>query len=271
MNVGFVCVNYNNSNVTIDFILNVVSLNLGHNLSIVIVDNASNSDDVNRLERFVKNKDVVFIKSVKNIGYFGGLNLGLDQLNKLEFDYIVIGNNDLNFAQNFLTILEKKNFEKGVLVVCPNIIRPDGIHQNPHVECRFSPLQKFYRKLYFKNYVIALLLQLIYDLYKKLFKRVDRKKFMEEKRILMGYGACYILTKGFFDIFGKLDAPNFLMGEEGVLANQVYKVNGTILYCPDLVVKHLDHTSIGKLPSRKLYEFNRLAYHHFMKECIYVQ
>jgi GT2 family glycosyltransferase len=185
MNVGFVCVNYNNSKVTIDFILNVRSLNQEQNISIVIVDNASDPDDVARLEYFIRNIDVLLIKSVKNIGYFGGLNLGLEQLNKLEFDYIVIGNNDLNFDKIFLTILEQKNFEKGVLVVCPNIIRPDGIHQNPHVERRFSPLQKFYRKIYFKNYIFGLVLQLIYDLFKKLFKQADRKAFMEEKRILM--------------------------------------------------------------------------------------
>jgi GT2 family glycosyltransferase len=88
--------------------------------------------------------------------------------------------------------------------------------------------------------------------------------------ILLGYGACYILTRNFFNNFNCLDAPNFLMGEEGVLANQVLSVNGITIYCPDLVVEHLDHTSISKLPTRRLFELNRQAYKHFIRSCKHV-
>ena len=79
-------------------------------------------------------------------------------------------------------------------------------------------------------------------------------------KIFMGYGACYVLTKNFFKHFVKLDSPVFLMGEEGVLTNQILSVNGSILYTPKLVVYHLDHSTIGKINNKKLYNFSRESY-----------
>ena len=81
----------------------------------------------------------------------------------------------------------------------------------------------------------------------------------------MGYGACYILTNNFFKKFDELDAPVFLMGEEGILTNQILSVSGNILYIPDLIVNHLDHSSIKKLTSRNLYRFSKISYKYYLK------
>jgi GT2 family glycosyltransferase len=274
MKIAFVCVNYNNSNVTLKYVESVLAFKKEYDIRIVVVDNASKHEDLDYLERQIqelKCNDLILLKSDINVGYFGGLNLGLNVLIRKNFDFIVVGNNDLVFQADFLDVLTKKSFDDNVLVIAPNILKPNGIHQNPHIVKKFTFMQNVYRKLYFLHYSLAIVLQFIYGVAKKWTNSEDRKGNVVEQSILMGYGACYILTNKFFDFFNFLDAPNFLMGEEGVLANQIMSVNGITLYCPSLVVLHLDHTSIGKLPSRRLYELNRLAYNHFISNCPYVQ
>ncbi len=263
MKVAFICVNYNNSKVTIEYILNVIEIKQNFDVKIIIVDNASHETDILELEKFIldlNNNDVVLIKSIENLGYFKGLNLGINFIDKIEYDYVVIGNNDLNFNVNFINELTNVKIDSSIFVIAPNIIKPDGTHQNPHIPKKFTLIKKLYRRLYYSNYYISVALQLIMNLKAGLSKSYDREGNNRECLILMGYGACYILTQNFFNNFNCLDAPNFLMGEEGVLANQILSKNGKTLYKPYLIVYHLDHTSIGKLPTRKLYDFSKESY-----------
>ena len=94
---------------------------------------------------------------------------------------------------------------------------------------------------------------------------LDRVNNDIEHEILMGYGACYILTKFFFKHYRFLDAPVFLMGEEGILANQILEKNGKTIYNPSIIVYHHDHASIGKVGSKKLYEFSKQSYKYYRK------
>ena len=152
------------------------------------------------------------------------------------------------------------------MILAPNIIRKDGIHQNPHFVNKFTRLQNIYRSFYFSNYYISLVCQLSYNIYRYFNNTNDRREHEKEIKIFMGYGACYVLTKNFFNNFSKLDSPVFLMGEEGVLTNQILSVSGSILYTPKLIVYHLDHSSIGKLNNKKLYNFSRDSYNVYISK-----
>ena len=103
------------------------------------------------------------------------------------------------------------------------------------------------------------------NLKKRFTKSYDRLGHDTEQIILMGYGACYILTLNFFQHFERLDAPNFLMGEEGVLTNQIFSKNGKTLYKPNIIVYHDDHSSIGKINGKQLYYFNKESYEYELK------
>lgn len=274
MKLAFICVNYNNSKITIEYIMNVIEIKQNFDVKIIIVDNASHETDMLELENFIidlNNNDVVLIKSIKNLGYFKGLNLGVNYIDKVEYDYVVIGNNDLIFESNFINQLSIKNFNNNVFVISPNIIRIDGVHQNPHIVNKFSLIQRLYRKIYFSNYYIGYFIYLFYNCFRYFLIKEDRVNNDKEQIILMGYGACYILTKNFFDNFNELHAPIFLMGEEGILANQVVSGNGVTLYSPDLIVNHHDHKSISKVPSKKLYSFSRVSYKYYLKNLKHIQ
>lgn len=270
MKIAFICVNYNNSKITYEYIKSILSIQGEHDVMIIVVDNASEEHDVSNLKKL---DFPVFklILSPENVGYFKGLNLGINSIDIATYDFVLIGNNDLTFDNDFLTKLEDINIDKRTMVLAPNIIRTDGIHQNPHIVKRFNKTQRIYRRLYFVNYYFALFLQNIYNRLKHKLNAEDRVGYEQQQKILMGYGACYILTRIFFEKFKTLDAPVFLMGEEGVLANQILSGGGIMMYEPSIIVHHHDHASIGKVPVRKLYEFSRQSYQHYLKNLKNIQ
>ena len=52
----------------------------------------------------------------------------------------------------------------------------------------------------------------------------------------------------------------FLMNEESALTDVVLKNNGRIYYDKDLIVNHMEHTSVGKLSSKGLYKIAQDSY-----------
>jgi GT2 family glycosyltransferase len=269
MNIAFVCVNYNNWSFTNSFLKSCLQFNLNNEIKIIVVDNASNDSDLNNLRNCIyllKDDRIQLLESSSNVGYFRGLNIGLSYLNKNTYDYIIIGNNDITFDNSFLKTLRNSDFSKEIFVVSPDIVRPDGIHQNPHSLFPYSKLKIFYKHIYFKNFFIASVIQLIVNYFKSKFHK-QQIAYQYEGPIFMGYGACYILTKSFLSHFSSLDSNLFLMGEEGALSNQVVSKGGKVYYCPSLKVFHNDHSTIGKLPGKFIFDQNKIAFKYFINEC----
>ena len=261
----FVAVNYNNSKLTFSYIESIISLGF-KNYNIFIVDNDSNEKDICELEEFCNKYPHTFlIKNNENIGYFSALNVGLKQIKRGSDDYVIIGNNDLTFQADFIEKIDSILITDDVLVISPNIITQDNIHQNPHIVNKFNLVQRIYRKIYYSNYYVSIILQFFYSILKFLKGGSNRKLNDKIIPIWAGYGACYILTPSFFKHFERLDAPVFLMGEELIIAAQVLRVEGIILYHPDLVVNHLDHASIGKIESKFLYGLSQTSYRYYIK------
>ncbi len=61
------------------------------------------------------------------------------------------------------------------------------------------------------------------------------------------------------------------MGEEGVLANQVKMVEGKIIYYPQLIVEHLDHSSISKVSNKILFRYSKESFNYYLKYLRFVQ
>src|SRR5262245_23216514 len=105
MILGYVCTNYNNSKYTIEAINSLINRKNTCNVGIVVVDNCSDSENVGLLKTIEqKNANVHILYNNDNLGYFKGLNCGIDYLRQSHADveFIVIGNNDLVFPEDFL-------------------------------------------------------------------------------------------------------------------------------------------------------------------------
>lgn len=264
MKLVFVCVNYNNSEVTLNYISNVLGIKGDYDLKIVVVDNASNEVDVNELYQGIqvlKNEDVVLLISDSNLGYFKGLNLGIKwALDNSYNQYQIVGNNDLEFFPDFLKNLEQLDVKKNELVLAPDVITIEGIHENPHVIHKMSFLRKLKYEIYFSNYYLAKLITLFYSAERKP-KVYDPIK----KHIHMGIGALYILTPNFFKHFDKLWDDVFLYGEEALLAGQIISVDGKIVYEPLLKCNHNESATTSKMGTKYKYKVIQSSYKIYKK------
>ncbi|QZA78315.1 glycosyltransferase [Deefgea tanakiae] len=267
--VGLVVTNFNNSNYTEALILSSLKCECIDKVKIVVVDNDSEYLDRERIIALKESFPFVdFILNSSNLGYFPGLNVGMQHL-KVKYpdiNYVVVGNNDLEFTPDFFSKLMGvgKDVYWTLPVISPDIVTLDGVHQNPHVISDVSEFRKLIWQFYYSNYYLSCVILKIASLTKKITSRRDYLKHEEPLLISQGYGACYILTPVFFEYFTHLWAPTFLMGEEFFIRLQLESKGFHIYYDPRFVVKHHDHATIGKLPTRKLWEISKKS-HDLMK------
>ncbi|WP_375604957.1 glycosyltransferase family 2 protein [Flavobacterium davisii] len=263
MNISFICVNYDSHEETKKYIKNVFELS-DYSFTIV-VDNSPTNESCSILESFLKEENFLSRAKIlkrENRGYFQGLNDGLEVINKSDSlnSFVVVGNNDIIFESNFIDQLSKLKIEEDILIIAPDVITRDGIHENPHVINKMSFLRKLKYEIYFSNYYIAKLITLFYSAERKA-KPFDP----EAKSIYMGIGALYILTPNFFKYFDKLREDVFLYGEEAVLADQINSVGGKIWYEPSLKCYHNESSTTSKMDSKYKYNIIQKSYKIYKK------
>lgn len=252
MKFGLCVVNYNNFKhciSMIDSILNAESFSG----KVIIVDNNSSANDYQQLKSYSKELDFLkIIKLNRNIGYFRALNVGLIFLSKeYNYDFYIIGNNDLIFPKDFFLKIQKKgNFFKDKFVISPDIITDDGCHQNPHVINKITKKREFVYDLYYSNFYLSRLIFYAASLFSKYTMRGDELSFRKEMYIYQGYGACYIITEKFMSTYHLLPQDTFLMYEEFFLAKLLNDDGNKIYYYPDISVIHNAHATTKCLPSK---------------------
>lgn len=265
--VDLVAVNYNNSSFTLGMLASLES-SLDYLGVIVIVDNASGENDLLALKEGVFNfsirgLSIEVIESKVNVGYFPGLNLGVEHLRSMRGPQerpVVICNNDLHFSENFFKILmDGRVSDDSIHVVCPSVKTVDGVYQNPSMATPPSSFKKFFYSIYYTNYSIG---RALLSLWRGLGfgSNSRRDKDEKEREIFIGIGAVFVLMPGFFEKSSFLDAPTFLYGEEAFLSRQVKRNGGKQLYVPSLEVLHYESVATKKLPGREKYKLTQKAF-----------
>ena len=268
MNVGFVCTNYNNSSHTREFIASLRAGRRWEDVRVVVVDNKSRDGDVAVLKSIgLEFPEVELVFHPDNVGYFPGLNIGIRHLRRKfpEIEHVIIGNNDLLFPETFVETLQghREVFDQWA-VVSPDLVTPDGAHQNPHVLQSFSPIRQRILDLYFVSYGIAAVILRLARITRRFTVRPElapgSEFFKTPGPIKLGLGACYLLGPVFFRHFGGLCAPTFMMQEEFFLSEQLKLIGQVPYYDPRFVVTHFDHASTDELPGRHYWQISREAH-----------
>jgi len=268
MKLGYVCTNYNNARFTRAAVESFVDAGRGHDIRIAVVDNASRADDVEQLRAIARESVVVdLVLNDRNLGYFPGLNAGLAQLRAAApgIRHFVIGNNDLTFPVDFVDTVER---HLAVLdqwaVVAPDLVTPDGVHQNPHVLHPLSRVRRALWDVYFASYPLGRLVKWAATTTKRFTIRAenapDSQLYRQPGPIEQGYGACYLIGPKFFAHFSRLVAPTFMMQEEYFLYEQLLTIGQLTYYDPRFVVRHHGHATTDSLPSRRHWEIGRDAH-----------
>jgi glycosyltransferase involved in cell wall biosynthesis len=251
MKIGYICTNFNNSAYTGKAVESLLA-NLGHDIVIVVVDNRSNFEDIERLRDLARrHTEVRLVLQDKNLGYFSGLNSGISYLrtNFPDIQHAVVGNNDLVFALGFVdSITQRLPVLQQYPVVSPDIVTLEGVHQNPHVICGISWWRELLYDLYYTHYYFAVLLGKLAQLTRRFTARGEQAQWKAPNTIYQGHGSCYILGPRFFANFSELWAPTFLFGEEYFLSKQLTDLGMAVYYEPWITVQHCCNAAIGRLP-----------------------
>jgi GT2 family glycosyltransferase len=268
MRIGFVFTNYNNSSYTRAAIASLYDQGKRRDVCIAVVDNRSCDDEIRSLEDMVREfPGVELVLNAANLGYFPGLNVGIDLVRTKcpDVEHLVVGNNDLVFPENFVEILQRHSdvFETWA-VVAPDLLTLDGVHQNPHVVYPISRARRLIWELYFLSYGAAVLIRHAARITRRFTVREERAPDSELYKtpgpIEMGLGACYLLGPVFFRHFSRLWAPTFMMQEEFFLNEQLKAVGQMTYYDPRFVVLHHDHATTDGLPGRRYWGIERNAH-----------
>jgi GT2 family glycosyltransferase len=276
MRIGFVCTNYNNAALTRAFVASLFASPERDDLRVVVVDNASAPDDVAGIEALgaeYPRLDVVI--NDRNLGYFPGLNVGICHLRTRfpDVQHMVVGNNDLVFPEDFAERVRRHRdvFDRWA-VVAPDLVTPEGVHQNPHVHDPISRTRRLVWDVYHSSYAAAALIRkgvgLAGHLVSRRENRPDSRLHEQAAPVEQGYGACYLLGPAFFREFNRLYAPTFLMQEEYFLYEQLKTIGQLTYYDPRFVVQHRGHATMGRVPGRALWAIAReshLEYKRFAR------
>lgn len=268
MKCGFVFTNFRSSEASRQAVESISRIKGFDKDPVVIVDNASGEAEIEILRRIEADfPNVRVIYRNENAGYFRGLNEGIRLIREQhrDIDVIVAGNNDLVFPGEFFNMigLNQPLFEK-YPVISPDIMTTDGEHQNPHVISRISMSREIIYDVYYSNYMLARIIRFLSKATKSFTDRND-EKHQVAGTIWQGYGACYLLGPVFFRNFGELWSPAFLMGEEFFLSRQLEEKGFSIWYEPSISVKHIRSASIGRMPTRKMWEYARESHAIYRK------
>jgi GT2 family glycosyltransferase len=268
MDIAYICTNFNNSAFTVSAVKSLRRTQ-GHRVRIMVVDNASRPEEVDILRRLsAEDGDVELIANSENVGYFRGLNIGIyaSRARYPDINWIVVGNNDLEFPADFCDKLERQTgIFRAHSVVSPDVVTLDGDHQNPHVVSEISTIREIFYDLYYTKYWLGMLIYKAAKIFPRFTRRGDEDQWQIAQPIYQGHGSCYLLTPKFFSQFEALWSPTFMMSEEIFLSLQLKKVGEQVFYSPNISVTHHWHGSLQNIPSRNRWNMARDAHHEYRK------
>ncbi len=249
----FVILHYKTFYDTIQCIESILKNVIYDNYDIVVVDNCSANGSVEKIkEKFYHNTKIHVLVNSSNTGYAKGNNVGCEYATiNLNPDFLCVLNNDTTIdQQDFITKIIKKHEDDPFDILGPDIISMDGIHQNPlrHKQLNIEDVNKrisHYKSFLLLNrmYIEELLTKIIRPIKRKLTlkktKEHKKEKYKQEQRNIVLHGSCLVFAKSYFEnkkhvFFDK----TFMYAEEYILAFFAEKDNCSLLYYPEVSIKH---------------------------------
>ena len=259
--ITFVILHFKDYNVTYNAI-NLLLKQKYNSYEIIVLDNYSNNGSFEKLCESFKNDDRLYFVGIEyNLGFAKSNDLGY-QIAKHKFnsDIIVVMNNDIMIEDfDFCNKLNKYSDNSNFMIMGPDIITKDGIHQNPLpiVIDSINTINKMIIKARIKIFLLKILPK--YST-KKINISGDYENYKENVPL---HGSCIIFGKKFIKNHEYPFYPDtFLYGEEDILYNLNKEKNGSLIYNPNLMVKHLEDVStsnIVKTPKdKRLFELKNM-------------
>ncbi len=234
--VYIIILNYNGYKDTIECIRSLDHV-IYNNLKVVIVDNNSNDESLLQFHKLYAKRHQI-IESDRNLGYAGGMNLGVNHAMKNNAEYICILNNDVIVEKDFLTkIIGYMELHDDAGIVGPRICE----YNKPDIIQSTGANINFYRGLVphinigkNESEVAGQIIQCDYVI-----------------------GACMVIKRKVIDAIGLMPEDYFLYYEETEWCYQAKRHRyNVICYC-DSKILHKGSVSIGKVSGLSRYYLHR--------------
>jgi GT2 family glycosyltransferase len=260
MTTAFVILHHKTLDVSLSCLDNL--LKVAPDSPIVVVDNGSNDGSGEELRRrFSDYKNVVIIINDQNLGFAKGNNVGYKYVkDNFDVDCVVVMNNDVIIKQpDFAEIIASYMLENHLYVCGPDIITPEGRHQNPLQREPFSTfriikwmLMDCIRLIMLKLHLFEKKILATYTSVSNSYQRQDIDLNGITDCVL--HGSCVAYSSDYLSKEDFAFVPvTFLYAEEMILADYCKRKNYRTGVCPTATVTHLGGKTImnGALPREK--------------------
>ena len=221
--VYIIILNWNGYEDTLECLQSVSKINF-INYKIIIVDNGSDTDEIDKL--VIDFPQVKLIKSKDNLGFSGGNNLALDYSIKAGCDFVLLLNNDTIVEPDFLNNLID-NFLKDdkVGIAVPKI----NYYSNPKIVWYAGG---YFSKLKGTGFSIGNL--------------APKEKYNENKYVTFATGCCLLIDINVLKETGLMDENYFLYLEDTDLCLRVLNAKYKILYVGSALIYHKINAASSK-------------------------
>lgn len=221
MNSNFliILVNYNNWHDTLECISSLKTTGVADS-NILIVENSSTNDSMEKLKS--EAQSIKIIKTIKNLGFTGGNNVGIKYALDNKYNYVILLNND--------TIVESKNFIR-ILI--------NEMENNNNVTLGTGRIFYYPEKdkiWYDGGKLIKWRGMAIHYNYRKNKNEIS---LTNEKKLIDFISGCFMCIR-LRDItkLGYLDENFFMYLDDIEYSTRAIKRNLKLLYIPEVVVYH---------------------------------
>lgn len=232
---SIISVNFNQPQVTIDF-LKSVKLNTDDvGIELILVDNGSREDHGADFVR--EYPGLIYIRSEENLGFAGGNNLGIKVATG---DYLLLLNNDTEITANLIPVLSaelERNPEIGMISPLllfydsPDVIQYAGFTKMNYLTCRNSGIGSM---------------------------EINKGQYDNDSReTAYCHGAAMMCRKADLETVGLMDDLFFLYYEELDWCEKFIRAGKKIWFTGRTRVYHKESMSVGKDSSIKTYFMTR--------------
>jgi GT2 family glycosyltransferase len=222
--VSIISVNYNSSDETLEMVKSVRA-NTSVEYELVIVDNASKDEEVNKLKILENDEDIKLIYSPKNVGFASGNMIGVENVNK-DSKYYFFLNNDTLLINNVVDILYKALEENNSI----GLISPQLYDENKKRSTTFREFPSVSEKLFGKGFKRFVSLRKIYN---------NKKEYKNIIDVGIVSGASMFCNAKVFNNIGGLDKNFFLYCEEEDLSQRFHEAGYRVCLEPRAKLIHL--------------------------------
>lgn len=210
----------------------------GNQLYIYIIDNSQTSELQNKTKRY--SLPIKYIQSPQNLGFAQGVNIGIQEGQKIDVDYFLLLNSDTTVPTDFLTTLIKfANTHKEYSLISPKIY--------------FSPGYEFHKEKYKKEergkviwYAGGMLdWQNMYASHRGV-DEVDKEQYDKDTVTDFATGCCMLMRKEVVEKIGLFDKNYFAYFEDVDYSQKAKQAEFRIGFTPNSFLWHKNASSSGK-------------------------